>query len=1048
MKLPPEPSTSENYSLWRKDIELWRKLTDTPKEKMGIALQYSCRTNKKIHEAVLNIADTDVEGEAGIDNVLKVLDELHNVDKKETAIQCYQEFLSLKRKQNQKIPDFIRQFETLASKTKSNGNTLSDDLLAFRLLESLNLSETDQRIIKSTAEAFTVDEIKKVVKKTYGDSAYDTQYIKPEPIFNTATCRCACDKYEGHQHQKGSSEDEDDVYYASNKWRKYKPNNTNSKTPSASSSYQFSIKEPTRRGKNPLDRQGNITQCNYCYSINHWIENCPDKNEENEPSTNETMYTVVLFEDDVENPNNITSLVYETIGCAVLDCGASKSVCGQRWLDLFISTLSQADQSKIVYSDTSSIFKFGSGDKVKATTSVKLPIVLGSKKLSLQVDVVQEDLPLLLSRISMKRAKTVLDTETDTVTMMGEKINLINTSTGHYAIPICTNRIILQTGAKVNLISATFNLTHKEIATKLHRQFAHTPPERLIRLLEHSDYNNNELKQQVEEVSSNCDICKYYKRAPPAPVTGKPMVNHFNQRVVIDLKYIRGKPVLYLIDVLTRYSMSSVVSSKKPKALINTIFKDWITIFGTPKNFISVNEGQFIDEEFTSMAEAFNIHVSTSATETPWINELCERYSAVLEEMVEKTLDDVHCSLEVAVTWANAAKNSLQIIHGFAPAQLVFGYTPMLPSVQTNKPPALSSENAYSNLVEENLRAMKAARIAHVKAESSERIRRALSHNIRSSGDVKYVNGDSVYYRRKDDSRWRGPGTVIGQDGQWVLVRNQYTWVRVHPCRLRLANDQKTSQEICNNNKLLKVTEAASEGDGSQIVIRDVQSENHPPEEAHAEQNDEEHINIPTQPQEGTHVDEVRNNTTVEANIIDNEVIAPKPQEEADEDSEVKKEDAEEDSEVKKVVTQKNTYNKAKKFKNVLAPGKHIKFKYSDEDDWVTGQLVSRSGKVRGKFPNEWNVSVNGKIEWIDFDRKVDDVQEITEEDSFNDPSDKIDDECMALLSQMFYNMVDQVNKAKKRNKWNKKTAYDEVEHNKQKLRSLKWVMKPWEGLT
>ena len=118
------------------------------------------------------------------------------------------------------------------------------------------------------------------------------------------------------------------------------------------------------------------------------------------------------------------------MGCGVLDCSAAKTVCGQRWFDVFIDSLSKDDQSKLIYSDTSSVYKFGSGRKIKASKAVVLPIVLGSKKTYAKVDVIDDDLPLLLSRISMKRAKTVLDTETDTVTMLGEKIKLITTTTG------------------------------------------------------------------------------------------------------------------------------------------------------------------------------------------------------------------------------------------------------------------------------------------------------------------------------------------------------------------------------------------------------------------------------------------------------------------------------------------------------------------------------------------------------------------------------------------------------------------------------------------
>ena len=69
------------------------------------------------------------------------------------------------------------------------------------------------------------------------------------------------------------------------------------------------------------------------------------------------------------------------------------------------------------------------------------------------------------------------------------------------------------------------------------------------------------------------------------------------------------------------------------------------------------------------------------------------------------------------------------------------------------------------------------------------------------SGDMKYVNGDTVYFKQKDN-RWRGPGTVIGQDGQFVLVRNQHRWIRVHPCRLQLIPKTETYQSGVNEGRV------------------------------------------------------------------------------------------------------------------------------------------------------------------------------------------------------------------------------------------------------
>ena len=53
---------------------------------------------------------------------------------------------------------------------------------------------------------------------------------------------------------------------------------------------------------------------------------------------------------------------------------------------------------------------------------------------------------------------------------------------------------------------------------------------------------------------------------------------------------------------------------------------------------------------------------------------------------------------------------------------------------------------------------------------SSERIRRALRHNVRTYADESFNNGDRVYYKQRKRSGWSGPATVLGQDDQFVLA--------------------------------------------------------------------------------------------------------------------------------------------------------------------------------------------------------------------------------------------------------------------------------------
>ena len=95
--------------------------------------------------------------------------------------------------------------------------------------------------------------------------------------------------------------------------------------------------------------------------------------------------------------------------------------------------------------------------------------------------------------------------------------------------------------------------------------------------------------------------------------------------------------------------------------------------------------------------------------------------------------------------------------------------------------PALTHQ-PISKIVSNNLDAILKAREAFISSENSERIRQTLSHIIRSSGDVKYITGDSVYYKPIDSKEWHGPAKVLGQDGLQVLVKNGSNYIRVYPC--------------------------------------------------------------------------------------------------------------------------------------------------------------------------------------------------------------------------------------------------------------------------
>ena len=214
----------------------------------------------------------------------------------------------------------------------------------------------------------------------------------------------------------------------------------------------------------------------------------------------------------------------------------------------------------------------------------------------------------------------------------------------------------------------------------------------------------------------------------------------------MDLKKYGNVHLLHLIDHATRLSACSVIKTKTPSVIIREVFKIWVSIYGCPDSFLSDNGGEFNNDAYREMGEKCNIIIKTTAAESPWSNGICERHNQVLADMITKTMADTGCCLTLAVCWAINAKNCLQNVHGYSPFQLVFGRNPRLPAILSDKPPAFDGITS-EKILRDNLNALHSNRQAFVASESSEKIRSALRHNVRSSGDIKYFTGDKVYCR-------------------------------------------------------------------------------------------------------------------------------------------------------------------------------------------------------------------------------------------------------------------------------------------------------------
>ena len=384
----------------------------------------------------------------------------------------------------------------------------------------------------------------------------------------------------------------------------------------------------------------------------------------------------------------------DLFNCAIIDSACSSTVCGEEWINYYLETLDEVQRNKVKTFSSNTWFKFGDGNKIKSLKKVRIPCEIAKTRCYLETDVVACDIPLLFGKPSMKRAKMKLDMVNDTAIFFGRKVEkLMCTPSGHYFITLSFTKSL----KSFSDILLTFDDTEEEkkkALLKLHRQFSHPSARRLKLLLQDANFEDKESFKLIEEITEDCDICKKYKRTPSRPVTCIPLARDFNEVVTMDLKVWDTKKNIYflhLIDMATRFSISTVIHKKDKQVIIDKIIQKWIgTGLGCPGKFLADCGGEFANEEFLDVCENLNITVMNTAAESPFSNGLCERNHAVIDEMVHKMLEDYpKCPLEIALSWAVHAKNTLQMVGGYSPYQLVYGRNPKLPSVLSDELPAL-----------------------------------------------------------------------------------------------------------------------------------------------------------------------------------------------------------------------------------------------------------------------------------------------------------------------------------------------------------------------
>lgn len=207
-------------------------------------------------------------------------------------------------------------------------------------------------------------------------------------------------------------------------------------------------------------------------------------------------------------------------------------------------------------------FKFGKGKIVHSTNKVKIPAVIVQTRSQIETEVVLADIPLLLSKTSLKRAGAVLDIENDKAIMFKQPVRLELTLSGHYCVNLrdesTPNGSDIQNEDGILIVTERMTTQDKHFffLLKLHKQLGHASIDRLQKLLTCSGNTDEECTTIMKDIVQNCETCIRYSKPKQRPAVGLHMASTYNETVAMDLHELEpGVWYLHAIDHFTRFSV-------------------------------------------------------------------------------------------------------------------------------------------------------------------------------------------------------------------------------------------------------------------------------------------------------------------------------------------------------------------------------------------------------------------------------------------------------------------------------------------------------------
>ena len=145
---------ASGYPEYKKKLQRWSRITKVdPKQQAEVVLYHLEGHPSGIQEKIDTALGSAVEDkEDGLTKLIEFLDGIYAEDEMTEAWSKYKKFIHVKKDIEQPVTEFIAEFDKAHTKAKESGCEFSDIVLGFKLLESCNLSETDEKFVLTAVD--------------------------------------------------------------------------------------------------------------------------------------------------------------------------------------------------------------------------------------------------------------------------------------------------------------------------------------------------------------------------------------------------------------------------------------------------------------------------------------------------------------------------------------------------------------------------------------------------------------------------------------------------------------------------------------------------------------------------------------------------------------------------------------------------------------------------------------------------------------------------------------------------------------------------------